>query len=39
MSNSGKNVLLQSLNVLAFAVTVVVNALASSLALNGRTTA
>jgi benzodiazapine receptor len=31
--------LLQSLNVLAFAVTVIVNALASSLALNGRTTA
>jgi benzodiazapine receptor len=30
---------LQSLNVLAFAVTVVVNGLASSLALNGRTTA
>jgi benzodiazapine receptor len=39
MSNSGKTVLLQSLNVLAFAVTVTVNALASSLALNGRTTA
>lgn len=39
MSNSGKTVLLQSLNVLAFAVTVIVNALASSLALNGRTTA
>ncbi|MBN1245688.1 tryptophan-rich sensory protein [Candidatus Bathyarchaeota archaeon] len=31
--------MLQSLNVLAFAVTVVVNGLASSLALNGRTTA
>jgi benzodiazapine receptor len=39
MSNSGKTILLQSLNVLAFAVTVIVNALASSLALNGRTTA
>ncbi len=39
MSNSGKIILLQSLNVLAFAVTVIVNALASSLALNGRTTA
>ena len=39
MSNSGKTVLLQSLNVLAFAVTVIVNALASSLALNGVTTA
>jgi benzodiazapine receptor len=39
MLNSGKTVLLQSLNVLAFAVTVVVNGLASSLALNGRTTA
>jgi benzodiazapine receptor len=39
MSNSGKTVLLRSLNVLAFAVTVTVNALASSLALNGRTTA
>jgi benzodiazapine receptor len=39
MSNSGKAVLLQSLNVLAFAVTVIVNVLASSLALNGRTTA
>jgi len=39
MSHSGKTVLLQSLNVLAFAVTVTVNALASSLALNGRTTA
>ena len=38
-SNSGKTVLLQSLNVLAFAVTVIVNALASSLALNDRTTA
>jgi hypothetical protein len=31
--------MLQSLNVLSFAVTVVVNGLASSLALNGRTTA
>jgi benzodiazapine receptor len=39
MSNSGKTILLQSLNVIAFAVTVIVNALASSLALNGRTTA
>ncbi len=39
MSNSRKTILLQSLNVLAFAVTVVVNGLASSLALNGRTTA
>ena len=39
MSGSGKTVLLQSLNVLAFAVTVIVNGLASSLALNGRTTA
>ena len=39
MSNSGKTILLQSLNVLAFAVTVIVNALASSLALNGVTTA
>jgi benzodiazapine receptor len=39
MSNSGKTILLQSLNILAFAVTVIVNALASSLALNGRTTA
>jgi benzodiazapine receptor len=39
MSNSRKIILLQSLNVLAFAVIVIVNALASSLALNGRTTA
>jgi benzodiazapine receptor len=39
MSNSVKPLLLQSLNVLAFAVTVIVNGLASSLALNGRTTA
>jgi benzodiazapine receptor len=39
MSGSGKTVLLQSLNVFAFAVTVIVNGLASSLALNGRTTA
>ena len=39
MSNSVKILLLQSLNVLAFAVTVIVNALASSLALNGVTTA
>jgi benzodiazapine receptor len=39
MSSFGKTVLLQSLNVLAFAVTVAVNGLASSLALNGRTTA
>jgi benzodiazapine receptor len=39
MSGSEKTVLLQSLNVLAFAVTVIVNGLASSLALNGRTTA
>jgi len=39
MSNSGKTILLQSLNVLAFAVTVIVNALANSLPLNGRTTA
>jgi hypothetical protein len=34
-----KTVLLQSLNVIAFVVTVIVNGLASSLALNGRTTA
>jgi benzodiazapine receptor len=39
MSNSVKTLLLQSLNVLAFAVTVIVNGLASSLALNGKTTA
>jgi hypothetical protein len=39
MSNSGKTILLQSLNIITFAVTVIVNALASSLALNGRTTA
>jgi benzodiazapine receptor len=39
MSNSGKTLLLQSLNVVAFAVTVIVNVLASSLALNGVTTA
>ena len=39
MSNSVKTLLLQSVNVLAFAVTVIVNGLASSLALNGRTTA
>jgi benzodiazapine receptor len=39
MSDSKKAILLQSLNVLAFAITVVVNGLASSLALNGRTTA
>lgn len=39
MPNSRKIILLQSLNILAFAVTVVVNGLASSLALNGRTTA
>jgi len=39
MSGSWKPVLLQSLNVVVFAVTVVVNGLASSLALNGVTTA
>jgi benzodiazapine receptor len=39
MSNSRITILLQSVNVLAFAVTVIVNGLASSLALNGRTTA
>jgi len=39
MSSSMKTVLLQSLNVIAFVVTVIVNGLASSLALNGRTTA
>jgi benzodiazapine receptor len=39
MSGSWKPVLLQSLNVVAFAVTVIVNGLASSLALNGVTTA
>jgi benzodiazapine receptor len=39
MSNSRKTILLQSLNVLAFTVVVLVNALGSSLALNGRTTA
>ena len=39
MSNSVKILLLQSLNVIAFAVTVIVNVLASSLALNGVTTA
>jgi benzodiazapine receptor len=39
MSNSWKIILLQSLNIIVFAVTVIVNALASSLALNGRTTA
>jgi hypothetical protein len=39
MSYSGKTVLLQSLNVIAFAVTVIVNGLASSLALKCRTTA
>jgi benzodiazapine receptor len=39
MSNSWKPILLQSLNIVVFAVTVIVNALASSLALNGRTTA
>jgi len=39
MSNSWKTVLLQSLNVVVFAVTVIVNGLASSLALNGVTTA
>jgi benzodiazapine receptor len=39
MSNSWKPILLQSLNIIVFAVTVIVNALASSLALNGRTTA
>ena len=39
MSNSWKPILLQSLNIVIFAVTVIVNALASSLALNGRTTA
>jgi hypothetical protein len=39
MSVSGKTILLQSLNVVVFAVIVVVNGLASSLALIGRTTA
>jgi hypothetical protein len=39
MPVSRKTILLQSLNVIAFAVTVVVNGLASSLTLNGRTTA
>ena len=39
MLSSGKAVLLQSLNVAVFAITVVVNGLASSLALNGVTTA
>ena len=39
MSGSWKPVLLQSLNVAVFAVTVIVNGLASSLALNGVTTA
>ena len=34
-----KTILLQSLNILAFVVTVIVNGLASSLTLNGRTTA
>jgi benzodiazapine receptor len=39
MSSSWKPVLLQSLNVAVFAVTVIVNGLASSLSLNGVTTA
>jgi benzodiazapine receptor len=39
MSSSWKPVLLQSLNVAVFVVTVIVNGLASSLALNGVTTA
>jgi benzodiazapine receptor len=39
MLSSRNLVLLQGLNVLSFAVTVLVNGLASSLALNGRTTA
>lgn len=39
MSNSLKPVLLQSFNVVAFAVTITINALASSLTLNGITTA
>ena len=39
MSSSWKPVLLQSFNVVVFAVTVIVNGLASSLALNGVTTA
>jgi len=39
MSSSWKPVLLQSLNIVVFAVTVIVNGLASSLALNGVTTA
>ena len=39
MSRSWKLVLLQSLNVVVFVVTVIVNGLASSLALNGVTTA
>ena len=39
MPSSWKPVLLQSFNVVAFAVTVIINGLASSLALNGVTTA
>ena len=39
MSSSKKAVLLQSLNIVAFILTIVVNGLASSVGLNGRTTA
>jgi benzodiazapine receptor len=39
MSGSKKAILLQSLNIVAVALTIVVNGLASSVALNGRTTA
>jgi benzodiazapine receptor len=39
MSGSKKAILLQSLNVVAFILTIVVNGLASSVTLNGRTTA
>ena len=39
MFNSGKVILLQSLNIVTFIATVIINVLASSLALNGRTTA
>jgi hypothetical protein len=39
MSSSKKTVLLQSLNIVAFILTILVNGLASSVGLNGRTTA
>jgi benzodiazapine receptor len=39
MSDSKKTILLQSLNIVAFILTLVVNGLASSVGLNGRTTA